>query len=349
MISQETKQEIIEKYKSGLGSDTVAKEYNIHPNTVLKILKKAGIDRRGPTRKINEEDEKEIIKLYNEGISAPKIAAKFNVSDAIILKYLEKNGVDRRSAEEAHRIYEINENFFDTIDTEEKAYFLGLLYADGGMSNIPGNRYIRIELKRDDKDILKRFAGLIFKENPESHIKESVRVKEYNGEERTYYSSYITIHSKHMCEQLIKLGCGERKSLILTWPEWLADSELQRHFIRGYYDGDGGMSTSYIKKRGAVLKIISTMDMCYNMSKIMDKTTGVHFSFYNDVKDKDVYTIHTCGNRQIKTLLDWLYKDATVYLNRKYDKYQELLKQIEETNKLIEVGTQGYSKSNLTK
>ena len=343
-LSQDTQKEIITKYQSGLGSDTIAKDYNIHPNTVLKILKKNDIERRGLRKKVQPTDELKIIESYQQGNSAPKVAEQFNISPTMVLRYLKQHDIQSRSAEECHRIYEINENFFDTINTQEKAYFLGFLYADGGITDTTGNHFVRVELQQEDQDILKKFSHLIFKDEPESHIKETTRTKIYKSEERQYYSSYLTIHSKYMCGKLKELGCGECKSLILTWPEWLIDPELQQHFIRGYYDGDGGLYVTYVKERSATVKIISTLDMCYMMSKIIKKATNTHFSFYNDVEGKDVYTIHTSGNRQIKNFLEWLYKDATIYLNRKYDKYQELLAQIANTNQLIEDGAQGYSK-----
>jgi len=343
MLTAQQKQEIIEKYQSGLGSDTIAKQFDIHPNTVLKILKKNGIKRRGLRKKIFPKDEIKIVELYQQGLSAPKIAEQFHVEHTLVLRYLEKNGVDRRSAEECHRKYAINEYFFDNIDAEEKAYFLGFLYADGG-NNIDAN-FVRIDLARKDKDILEKLVSLIYLENPLQHIKDQDREKEYKGQKVIYHTSYFNINSKHICHKLEELGCPANKSLIITFPEWLTDPELQRHFIRGYYDGDGGIYLTNIKTRSATTKMVSTLEFCNSMREVIIKQIGVRYGKpYNDVKNKNVYTIHLAGNRQIATFLDWLYRDANIYLDRKHNLYLKLLDKNKDTNRLILSNTQGYQK-----
>jgi intein-encoded DNA endonuclease-like protein len=349
LISPENKTKIIELYQSGLGSDTIAKQFDIHPNSVLKLLKKEGVDRRPILRKkIQLSDEPKIVEMYQQGMSAPEIAEHFDVAHTMILRYLEKNGIDRRSAEECHRIYPIREDFFDAIDTQEKAYFLGFLYADGG-NNIDAN-FVRVDLARKDKDILEKLVSLIYLEDPLQHIKDQDRKKIHKGEDVVYYTSYFDICSKYICHKLEELGCGAKKSLILNFPEWLVDPELQRHFIRGYYDGDGGVFLTDIKTRSASTKMVSTIEFCRSMSDIVMNGTGVQFGDpYNDVEGKNVYTIRLSGNRQIATFLNWLYKDATIFLNRKYNLYLQLLEKNKETDRLIIVGTQGYQKRYLQK
>jgi uncharacterized protein (DUF433 family) len=343
MLTTQQKQEIIDKYKSGLGSDTIAKQYDIHPNTVLKILKKNGIERRGLRKKIFPEDEIKIVELYQQGLSAPQIAEQFDIEHTMVLRYLEKNGINRRSAEECHRKYAINEHFFDNIDTEEKAYFLGFLYADGG-NNIDAN-FVRIDLARKDKDILEKLASLIYLNNPLQHIKNQDREKEYKGQKVIYHTSYFNINSKYICHKLEALGCPAKKSLIITFPEWLTDPELQKHFIRGYYDGDGGVSLTDVKTRSANTKIVSTLEFCKTMSKIIELNSNIKFGEpYNDVEEKNVYSIRLSGNRQIIHFLDWLYKNSSIHLNRKYNLYLKLLEKNKDTDKLILKGNRGYNK-----
>lgn len=343
-LAIEDKKKIIEQYQSGLGSDTIAKQFDIHPNTVLKILKVANINRRPIIRKkIQIDDEFKIIEMYQQGMSAPEISKQFNVAHTLILRYLEKNNIDRRSAEECHRIYPINEKFFDIIDTQEKAYLLGFLYADG--NNAINSNYIRIDLSRKDRDILEKISKLIYIETPEQHIKDYERKKEYKGQEKIIYGSYFNINSKYICNKLYELGCENKKSLTIKFPEWLIDTELQRHFIRGYYDGDGGVSLTDIKTRGANTKIVSTLEFCESMKNIIEAQTEINFGEpYNDVKDKNVYSIRLSGNRQIVHLLNWLYKDSIIHLDRKYDLYLELLEKNKETDELILAGNRGYNK-----
>jgi intein-encoded DNA endonuclease-like protein len=344
ILTNQQKQEIIELYQSGLGSDTIAQQFDIHPNSVLKILKKANIDRRPIVRKkIQISDEPKIVEMYQRGMSAPEIADQFGVVHTLILRYLEKNNIQRRGAEECHRIYPIREDFFDVIDTQEKAYFLGFLYADGG--NNKDANFVRIDLARKDRDILEKLVSLIYLQNPLQHIKDQNREKEYKGQTIVYRTSHFNINSKHICHRLEELGCPAAKSLIITFPQWLIDPKLQRHFIRGYYDGDGGVSLTDVKTRSAHTKIVSTLHFCNSVSEIIFTQTSIQFGQpYNDVEGKNVYTIRLSGNRQISHFLNWLYKDSTVYLNRKYALYSELLSKNEETDKLILAGTQGYNK-----
>jgi hypothetical protein len=264
----------------------------------------------------------------------PYIAEKYNVCPVLIGRLLKTHGIESRTPEEAHRKYPINENFFDIIDTEEKAYFLGFLYADG--CNHKDANYVSLGLEHSDKEILFKLAKLIYKEDPDEHVKIQDRTHENKG-----ITAYITINSKHVCGQLEKLGCPQAKTFLLEYPEWLPKN-LDRHFIRGYFDGDGGLNIK--KTQGSTIKITSTLQFVKKIEKIITNDIKVHFCFYK-AKNSDVYDVYTSGDRQVKKILDWLYKDSTIYLQRKHNKYMQLQKEIENTNKLIIAGTQGYRKS----
>ena len=161
----------------------------------------------------------------------------------------------------------------------------------------------------------------IYLENPLQHIKDYERQKEHKGEIKTIYGSYFNINSKYVCQKLEELGCPQRKSLIIDFPKWLIDPELQRHFIRGYYDGDGGVYLTDVKTRGATTKMVSTFNFCISMSEIIAEQTDIQFGEpYNDVEEKNVHTIHLAGNRQIAAFLHWLYEGSIIYLDRKYNR-----------------------------
>jgi predicted DNA-binding protein YlxM (UPF0122 family) len=331
-ITKEDTNKIIELYNDGIGSDTISKQFNVTPTCILKVLKRNGVERRDFSRKLGNKHS-EIIALYQEGYSGPEIAEKLKVTGGAIWKILKKNNVQMRDDEECRREYLINKDFFDEIDSQEKAYFLGFLYADGG--NIKQGNFVRIDLSELDKDILFKLSRLIYKEDSDN------RVTFCDRKEKGKFV-YLNINSKYICSQLEKLGCTPKKSLTIEFPKCLNDKELIRHFIRGYYDGDGGININSNKKAG--LKIISTLEFCTSMKDYIQDEVDINFGFYNDVKGKNVYTINSCGNRQIRKFLNWLYKDATIYLQRKYDLYLKLNDIIKDTDNLIEAGTQGYSK-----
>ena len=123
------------------------------------------------------------------------------------------------------RVNNFNDDYFETIDTEDKAYFLGLLFADGNVYT--ARNRIQITLANEDAYILKAFADCIG----------------YTGKmyiDREKYSKLI-LPSKKMCADLTRLGCTPNKSLTLQFPTEVPD-ELMHHFIRGYFDGDGHIS-----------------------------------------------------------------------------------------------------------
>lgn len=336
LISKENQQKMIQMYQEGMGSDSIAKIFEIHPNSVLRVLKRNGIERRDFTRKLGNKHE-EIIQAYLSGLSAPKIAEQFNVTHGAILKILKKNNIERRDDEECRRKYPIYKDFFDKIDTEEKAYFLGFLYADG--NNEKDANFVRIDLSAIDKDILYKLAKLIYKENSDD------RVRIYFREDKQKWYGYFNINSKYICGQLEKLGCLPAKSLILNYPHWL-DKKLTHHFIRGYYDGDGGIHIN--DRNNSKIKVISSYNFISHIQYLLKNELNINAPITKH-DTSDVYLIQFSGNRQAKRFLDWIYTDATIYLDRKYNLYLELQKIIAEVNDLILAGTRGYSKSILLK
>lgn len=337
LISKENKLKICTLYQEGLGSDTISKQFDIHPNTVLKILKKNGIKTRDWKRKISLEEHEKICKLYLKGQSTPEITKKYNVSDSVILKILTKYNIERRSAEETHRIYPIQEDFFDKIDTEEKAYVLGFFYADG--CNSSNEKTITIDLNIKDKDILIKFADLIYLDGkPESHVHVYDRRNEGKG-----ISGVLNVHSKYISKRISELGAPQRKTFKIEFPEWL-DKKLIRHFIRGYFDGDGGTTVS-----GSMYScnITGNYQFSTKIKQIIINETGMVFS--EDKSKHNVITITTNGNRHAYQFLSWLYKDSKIKMNRKFNIYNNLKKHLQNTNEKTKAGTRGYPKIYLKK
>lgn len=134
-----------------------------------------------------------------------------------------------------------NEHIFDTIDTEEKAYWLGYIYADGYINNpkprTTGQIDYNFELcsKGDDIEHMKKFANFIELENP---------LKITKADNKGHTRCRVCLSSRHLWETLNSYGCTPKKSLTLKFPNEsiFKDLSLIRHFIRGYFDGDGCIS-----------------------------------------------------------------------------------------------------------
>lgn len=329
-------QDIIQMYYDGLSSEVISQKTGRKAQTITRYLRDRGIEIRGPKTKLTEADRQEMCRLYSEEkLSCPKIAERFEVSDALVLRYLKKYEVEIRSAEEAHRKYPINEEFFDNIDSEEKAYFLGFLYADG--CNHQDANYVSLGLEETDREILLKLSTLIYKENPEFHVKIQDRTSEGKG-----VTVCLTINSKHICNKLSELGCVQAKTHVLIYPEWMRE-DLHRHFLRGYFDGDGCLYVNKRIREGSYVKLTSTLDFCQYASKIVQDHIPINLGIYG-CSGTTVFDLKTSGDRQVEKLMTWLYAESHLYMQRKFLAYQNLLEEISKTNSLIEKGTRGYRK-----
>lgn len=253
--------------------------------------------------KIKIED---IISLYNQGYSPTQIAEKYNCSNINITRRLKKEGIHftrdysktRYSRSNRHKI---NLNFFKLIDNEIKAYFLGIMYSDGSVSE---NQFY---LKLKDEDVVVKFKEALECDYPIRH------------NEVPYYNYILEISSKEMCNDLIKLGCTPNKTKTINFPN--IDPSLYRHFIRGFMDGDGSIIVGKTKGKCILDFTSASYDFIIQLKEILNSIAS-HISICKEYK-YDVWHLR-CGGKQVKYILDWLYEDSTVYMNRKYFKYQLL-------------------------
>lgn len=313
IISSQQVLEIILLYQSGLGGEAIGQKFDLHPNSIRRILKRNSIEIRLPKRKLSDSDIINICNDYILGLSIDKVAKKFKVSGRLVYRYLQRNKIPIRSYEESHRKYQINEHFFDNIDTEKKAYMLGFMYADAGVGKIS----FSLNLNAKDINILHKFSEMIYKDNPAKHVKTSNR----NRKDKIYKHCSFGVHSKYIVNKIIELGCMRKKSFILTFPNWL-DETLYNHFIRGLIDGDGSIVVKDKQNNNvnSCIKLIITKDVIDKVRSIFSKLTG-NEGYITQHKDTTVYNLVFSGNRSVELIGDYLYKNATIYLERKYQKY----------------------------
>lgn len=269
--------------------------------------------------KSSPELNEKIISFYLAGQDTYQTAKEFNCSQTFVINTLKKYSINRRTTHSYTTKYITNENFFDIIDTEEKAYFLGLMYADG-------NNYVRglhsyevsIKLQAQDKIILEKFRDLI---SPNSEVK----IAPDNSAPNIYYR--LKINSKKISKQLSNMGCVPNKSLILEFPQFIKDN-LISHFMRGYSDGDGSIYSKKPTKTGYInysWTIVSTNNFINFTKQYLENKLKIHCSksLSSPKTNQITTTLSVGGNLQVIKALDWLYKDATIYLPRKYEKYLE--------------------------
>ena len=86
-------------------------------------------------------------------------------------------------------------------------------------------------------------------------------------------------------------------------------------------DGDGCIS---ICKNEFKIKIVGTVALMSYIAQELKKLNININNFYKRHKDQDVVMIDFGGNLQVLRFLNYIYKDANVYLDRKFDIYNQL-------------------------
>lgn len=196
------------------------------------------------------------------------------------------------------RVNNFNDDYFEKIDTEDKAYFLGLLFADG---NVYLKRHrVQITLANEDAYILKKFADCI----------------NYSGKvyiDREKYSKLI-LPSKKMCEDLISLGCTANKSLTLKFPDKVPE-KLMNHFIRGCFDGDG-----HVSKRGNAFNVnfTSSRDFIDKFIELLKNLNVEHTGAKKRYTDhnESAYQVYI-RSKSSKVFFNYIYNKSNIFLFRK--------------------------------
>lgn len=265
----------------------------------------------------SETQKEEIVELYKSGLSTVKIGNIFNVGHKVISKVLDLYDVKRIG--NGRRKYSLDENYFDVIDTPNKAYILGFLYADG--CNFTPKQTISISLNCDDVSILERMRSEIKMEKELEYIDYSNK-HDFGYKYSNQYR--LLIFSKHMSEELDKKGMKRNKSLILEFPTCI-ERDLLKFFVLGYFDGDGSFCPHYTKegKFQPLITFTSTNSFCQDLKKYIQEELDIPCGNIYDASCHNGITkvLSFSGVKQVKTFLDWLYKDADMYLSRKYEKY----------------------------
>lgn len=258
---------------------------------------------------ITEALKQEIIKYYlSYPMTLSQVEKEFNLSHPTISKILK----DIPKYPKAKiKNPELKEDFFKEIDSEEKAYFLGLLIADGNVfkDNTGRQTSISITLNLEDEYMLLKFKNIL---NANTNIG-------YDGRG----CGQIAVRSNAMAEDLAKYGVVPRKSFITYLPQ--IDDQYMNHLIRGILDGDGSIRAEqtninnrfahYIGFCGNEQLMIDISNYCKKLN--LDTIPRVY-----TYQNKNLSDIKIQSKNDMYVFGEWLYKDATLFLKRKKDKYE---------------------------
>lgn len=262
-----------------------------------------------------ERKADEIITEYlDNNVSANQLAINNGCSCSTITRMLREHNIIVRG----HRKYALDENYFDDICTEEKAYIFGFLCADGSINRM--KQTISMSLQETDQNILEKMRIAVKSEKPLEYI-------DYTDKHDfgyTYRNQYRWImFSGHMCDELISKGMVERKSKSLKFPS--INAELTRHFVRGYYDGNGSIFRHVINENNmpVTVTITSTESFCKELSEKCN-AMGMRTHVYDASNHNGITNVFTISGKNVcKEFLKWIYEDSAIRLERKYQRYAE--------------------------
>ncbi len=248
--------------------------------------------------------DKEIIDLYKLGLSASQILDKLSLlcHKTTIYNILKRNNIYCRDSSICNLKYKVDYNFFERIDTEEKAYWLGFIVADGCVYK----HTITITLHSQDKDHLHKFLD---------NIKSNHKIyNNYYKDRDKFYPSVSVTHYK-LIDDLSRYGVISCKTFKTCFPN--IPTKLQRHFIRGVFDGDGCINKT--QKGQLRVHIAGTKKLLNSIQKILCYNCSLKKTKFG--KKNKSYILMYAGNKQIPKIMNYLYNNSSIYLNRKYDQY----------------------------
>lgn len=287
----------------------------------IDILKKAMMLDHSELKKLQINLAiKEYMETSKFDRSIGKISIKYGINKKTLTKYLNDLNIEITKSGTA---YFVNEHIFDIIDTEEKAYWLGFLYADGYIETKGNGVGLSISLK--DQDHLEKYnkflgydGGMIVST---SHQFGSRSIYNKNGEIIKMISTVI--HNNFLWKALNNKGCVPNKSLILNFPEekiFNNDNKLILAFIRGYFDGDGTLGKYQHSKTNTnkeeSLIFVGTLPFLKGIEKYLGKGYIMHKTNCSD----QTYRLSYSTKKAI-TAARLMYENASIYLNRKYNIY----------------------------
>lgn len=279
------------------------------------------------------EKEIDICKMYENKMSISDVSKKTKLSKSMVYRILKRNNINtkRNSSDFIEKLYDYNidNTFFEKINTEEKAYVLGFLYADGSLNKNGYN--VSLKLQERDKSILNKINKAIGSNKP-LYFHKKIKKNHQNQ-----YS--IVISNKKMYNDLLKTGLHPNKTYDLKFKKVFKNSLFQ-HFLRGYFDGDGWVTlykrnSKYISKKTgkisfdrkmvAEVGFTGTNFMCDFLKKYF---TDIHINSYlqRDNRHNDKINNLRIKNKEgIVKFYHFIYDNANIFLNRKKNKFLKFL------------------------
>lgn len=275
--------------------------------------------------KLTDDKIKDI--YYNEylkDVAAYILEEKYELYKGYLYRHFNRLGLPLRSNSINSKKHTFNENYFEVIDSEDKAYWLGFIYADG---------YITSKRKQCNRTL-----GVSLNEKDKKHLEKLNKCLDSNVEIKTYVETSgfgkgnkycrVLFTSQKITDDLINLGVYEKKSSILSYPD--IPEEYIKDFIRGYFDGDGSIWKQDGKYEQFNINFVGTHEvLMFIQEHLLTKDIITRIYPLNKRKENQkVLNFKFGGNYLTYKFLNYLYENSNMYLDRKFELYKELQSKI---------------------
>ena len=268
-----------------------------------------------PRKVITEELKQEIIKYYlSQPMTMKQVEDKYELSHPTITKILKD--VPKYTKAKLNNP-NMKEHFFQEINEEAKAYFLGLLISDGNVFKDNTGRQASISITLDLKDeyMLEKFKEVLQANTSVGHDGRGC--------------GQIAVRSNIMAEDLAKYGVVPRKSYNTYLP--LISKEMMPHLIRGIFDGDGSIMAKPNPSNDGHNRFLHSISFCgthqlmEDISNYILENLRIKTAVY-DYKDRNLSELKIQNINNIAKFGYWIYRNSTIFLNRKKDIFNDFLK-----------------------
>lgn len=213
-----------------------------------------------------------------------------------------------------------------SISTEHEAYILGFLYADGFVTGKYKNgKYYSVgsSISSKDRQILNDIHAIFILHGYVSHI--SDRLSTCNGKQ--YPTVQWRIGNVNLVQNLISIGISPNKTYEDSSRVFdNVPTELKRHFVRGYFDGDGSICHGKYENKRRIKIISLNKSLIYAIDKWIIDNVELNIKSHSrvDFQDGKYPRITYSGNPNCKKIGELLYRDSSIFLNRKKDAFDQI-------------------------
>lgn len=315
---------VCEEYLKGVDVEEISFDHKLSITCIFKILKRNNIKLK---RSRDFDLELKIISDFRDlSQTRDSILAKYNIGKTKLFRILRDHDEPKRPKK---RKFFFNENFFNTIDSQEKAQILGLIYSDGCLNK---NSNCSIFLHYKDKEYLEKIKNIINYKG-ELTLRDGRFSKKPNGKMGWSDAQYgLSLHSVKMYKDLINIGLCNRKSWAnLGIPNIL--DKFKKSFILGILEGDGSINISKPWNGDGRKRVIGKIrinftgnyNMMLDISKFIEQELQIVTKIERKNSSEFCYSINYSRVNDVLKLIKWLYNDASFYMERKFLKAQEIL------------------------